>query len=46
MISSAMWNLPEAARPVAEQRRGGVQSVDRAFELLEVLAEAGGELAL
>ena len=41
-----MWNLPEVARPVAEQRRGGVQSVDRAFELLEVLADAGGELAL
>jgi IclR family acetate operon transcriptional repressor len=31
---------------VADRRPGGVQSVDRAFELLEVLAEAGGELAL
>jgi IclR family acetate operon transcriptional repressor len=28
------------------ERRDGVQSVDRAFELLEVLADAGGELAL
>jgi IclR family acetate operon transcriptional repressor len=31
---------------VPDRRRGGVQSVDRAFELLEVLADAGGELAL
>ena len=31
---------------MAERQPGGVQSVDRAFELLEVLAEAGGELAL
>jgi IclR family transcriptional regulator, acetate operon repressor len=31
---------------VADRQPGGVQSVDRAFELLEVLAEAGGELAL
>jgi IclR family acetate operon transcriptional repressor len=33
-------------RAVAERQRGAVQSVDRAFELLEVLADAGGELAL
>jgi IclR family acetate operon transcriptional repressor len=31
---------------VADRQPGGVQSVDRAFELLEVLAEAGGELSL
>ncbi len=31
---------------MADRQPGGVQSVDRAFELLEVLAEAGGELAL
>ena len=31
---------------MADRQPGGVQSVDRAFELLEVLAEAGGELSL
>lgn len=31
---------------MAQEQSGGVQSVERAFELLEVLAEAGGELSL
>ena len=31
---------------MAGEQSGGVQSVERAFELLEVLAEAGGELSL
>jgi IclR family acetate operon transcriptional repressor len=31
---------------VTERQPGGVQSVARAFELLEVLADAGGELSL
>ena len=31
---------------MAQGQSGGVQSVERAFELLEVLAEAGGELSL
>jgi IclR family transcriptional regulator, acetate operon repressor len=31
---------------MAHEQSGGVQSVERAFELLEVLAEAGGELSL
>jgi IclR family acetate operon transcriptional repressor len=36
-------NFRNPARP---ERAGGVQSVERAFELLELMADAGGEVAL
>jgi IclR family acetate operon transcriptional repressor len=32
----------EAAAPAGSGRRGGVQALDRAFELLEAMADAGG----
>jgi IclR family acetate operon transcriptional repressor len=35
-----------ATRPGGPERPGGVQSLDRAFELLELMAAAGGEVAL
>ena len=35
-----------ADRPARATRSGGVQSLDRAFELLELMADAGGEVAL
>lgn len=36
---------PDAA-PTDRGRSGGVQSLDRAFALLEIMAEAGGEISL
>jgi IclR family transcriptional regulator, acetate operon repressor len=35
-----------ADRPARPARSGGVQSLDRAFEILELMADAGGEVAL
>nr|WP_281203498.1 IclR family transcriptional regulator [Nocardiopsis trehalosi] len=35
-----------AADPGARPRSGGVQSLDRAFALLEIMADAGGEISL
>ncbi|MDA8372203.1 MAG: IclR family transcriptional regulator [Nocardiopsaceae bacterium] len=35
-----------AAGPAARARSGGVQSLDRAFSLLEIMADAGGEVSL
>lgn len=37
----------DAPRPeTSGKRAGGVQSLDRAFALLEIMAEAGGEASL
>ena len=47
MINSTQGaGLPQAAQDGAARAAGGVQSIERAFDLLEMLADAGGALGL
>lgn len=47
-LSASQTPHTDQPRPPEEaaRRTGGVQSLDRAFSLLEIMAEAGGETSL
>src|SRR6188508_2002288 len=46
MTALAGGDLPDVPEPGRKQRSGGVQSIERAFTILETLASGGGVMGL